>query len=122
MKKLITVGTLCLSLLTLAGCGATTSQPSAPAENTKTEATAAPSGEGKEDVPVYIVIDGIQGCSPKLRYIYSPTITYNEGQFMVGGSEKTLREVFGDEDDDFSRELLFRRLRIYEDDVPKAVK
>ena len=79
-------------------------------------------GEGKEDVPVYIVIDGIQGCSPKLRYIYSPTITYNEGKFMVGGSEKTLREVFGDEDDEFSRELLFRRLRIYEDDVPKAVK
>jgi len=37
MKKFIIFGTLCFSLLALAGCGATASQTSAPAKNTVAE-------------------------------------------------------------------------------------
>lgn len=49
MKKFIIFGTLCFSLLALAGCSATASQPNAPAKNTVAEATATPSDERKED-------------------------------------------------------------------------
>lgn len=74
-----------------------------------------------EDVPVYLVVDGIQGCSPKLRCIYSPSVSFDKenGMFTTGGTAITLTQVFEDGDDTFSKELLFRRLNIYQGDMPK---
>ena len=55
MKKSIIIGMLCLSLLALAGCGATASQPSAPSKDTVAEATATPSDERKEDAQMITI-------------------------------------------------------------------
>lgn len=73
------------------------------------------------DVSVYLLVDGIQGYSPKLRCIYSPDIAFNntDGTFKYGNRCITTEEVFADIDDSFSRELLFRRLEVYHDDIPK---
>lgn len=73
------------------------------------------------DVPVYLMIDGIQGNSPKLRCIYSPSIVFDtaNGTFKRGDQVITTKDVLEDKEDTFSRELLFRRLNIYQNDVPK---
>lgn len=55
MKKSIIIGMLCLSLLALAGCGATASQPSAPSKDTVAKATATPSDERKEDAQMITI-------------------------------------------------------------------
>lgn len=76
------------------------------------------------DTPVYLIVDGIQGVSPKLRCIYSPSISFNatDGIFKYGERIITTKDVLEDADDDFSRELPFRRLNIYQDDIPKNKK
>ena len=76
------------------------------------------------DTPVYLIVDGIQGVSPKLRCIYSPSISFNatDGTFKYGERIITTKDVLEDADDDFSRELPFRRLNIYQDDIPKNKK
>ena len=73
------------------------------------------------DVSVYLLVDGIQGYTPKLRCIYSPSITFDatNGTFKRGEEVITTKDVFEDKEDVFSRELLFRRLNIYQNDVPK---
>jgi hypothetical protein len=73
------------------------------------------------EVSVYLLVDGVQGYSPKLRCIYSPEITLDRanGLFLYGERILTTDDVFSDIDDTFSRELLFRRLDIYQDDIPK---
>lgn len=73
------------------------------------------------DVPVYLIVDGIQGYTPKLRCIYSPSITFDATicNFKRGEEVITTKDVFEDKEDVFSRELLFRRLNIYQNDVPK---
>lgn len=74
-----------------------------------------------EDVPVYLIVDGIQGVSPKLRCIYSPSVAFDQdkGTFTIDGTTVNASEVFEDVEDDFSKELPFRRLNIYQDDTPK---
>lgn len=73
------------------------------------------------DFPVYLIVDGIQGCSPKLRCIYSPTVLFDKerGVFIKEENEYTIKDVLADSDDTYSRELLFRRLDIYSGDIPK---
>lgn len=73
------------------------------------------------DAPVYLIVDGVQGTSPKLRCIYSPLITFNadDSNFHYGERIITTKDIFEDTEDTFSRELLFRRLNIYQDDIPK---
>ena len=73
------------------------------------------------DVSVYLLVDGIQGYAPKLRCIYSPSIIFDadKGVFKRGEEVITTKDVFEDKEDVFSRELLFRRLNIYQNDVPK---
>lgn len=80
--------------------------------------------EPTDNVPVYLIVDGIQGISPKLRYIYSPLVTFDQdnGTFSYDNTTITVREVFEDEEEEFSSDLLFRRLDIYQDDVPKNKK
>ncbi len=73
------------------------------------------------EATVYLLVDGIQGYTPKLRCVYSPEIIFDKtnGTFRYGEKQLTTEDIFGDTDDTFSRELLFRRLDIYQDDVPK---
>ena len=73
------------------------------------------------DVPIYLLVDGIQGNAPKLRCVYSPSITFDadNGIFKRGEQVITTKDVLEDREDLFSRELLFRRLKIYQNDVPK---
>jgi len=75
------------------------------------------------DVPVYLLVDGVQGNCPKQRCIYSPEITFDktQGSFWYGEKCITTDDIFGDINDSFSRELLFRRLDIYKDDIPKKL-
>jgi hypothetical protein len=75
----------------------------------------------ESDVSVYLLVDGVQGNNPKQRCIYSPEISFDktDGSFWYGGKHITSDDIFGDVDDSFSRELLFRRLNIYQDDIPK---
>jgi hypothetical protein len=79
------------------------------------------SPQANSKATVYLLVDGIQGYTPKQRCIYSPEITFDKknGTFRYGENQLTTEDVFGDTDDTFSRELLFRRLDIYQDDVPK---
>lgn len=74
-----------------------------------------------DDVPVYLIIDGIQGCSPKVRCVYSPSVVFDQdnGTFTVDGTTVNVKDVFEDVEDEFSREIVFRRLNIYQDDTPK---
>jgi hypothetical protein len=74
-----------------------------------------------EGLPVYLIADKISGISPKLRCIYSPDVMLDKenGVFHFGDKEISIKDVFADKEDTFSRELLFRRLKIYDDDVPK---
>ena len=74
-----------------------------------------------DDVPVYLIIDGIQGCSPKVRCVYSPSVVFDQdnGTFTVDGTAVNAKDVFEDVEDEFSREIVFRRLNIYQDDTPK---
>ncbi len=76
------------------------------------------------DTSVYLIVDGIQGMSPKLKCIYSPSISFNasDGTFKYGEKIITTKDVLEDADDEFSRELPFRRLNIYQDDIPKNKK
>jgi hypothetical protein len=86
--------------------------------------TTSGNSEPTDNVPVYLIVDGIQGISPKLRYIYSPLVTFDQdnGTFSYDNTTITVREVFEDEEEEFSSDLLFRRLDIYQDDVPKNKK
>ena len=75
----------------------------------------------ESDVSVYLLVDGVQGTNPKQRCIYSPEISFDktDGSFWYGEKHITTDDIFSDADDSFSRELLFRRLDIYQDDIPK---
>ncbi len=80
--------------------------------------------EPSADIPVYLLVDGIQGYTPKMRCIYSPSISFDasNGTFKTDEQVITIKEVFEDTEDVFSKELLFRRLNIYQNDVPKNKK
>jgi len=77
--------------------------------------------KSEEDAPVYLLVDGVQGNSPKLRCIYSPEIVFDTTDKLFRYRDRCIAidDVFKDFDDTFSRELLFRRLDIYKNDIPK---
>lgn len=77
--------------------------------------------ESPNDTPVYLIIDGIQARTPKIRCIYSPSIVYcnDNNTFQRGDVTYTIQDVFEDTDDLFSREVLFKPLKVYENDIPK---
>ena len=79
--------------------------------------------KAEQEIPLYIIVDGIQGVSPKLKYIYSPGVSFNRttGAFNIEGNDYALSEIFEDIDDKISMSLPFRRLDIYQDDTPKMM-
>ena len=75
------------------------------------------------EIPLYLIVDGIQGVSPKLRYIYSPVVVFDnkEGMFTIDKENYSIKNIFEDSEDKVSIALPFRRLNIYSNDIPKTL-
>ena len=70
---------------------------------------------------VYLLVDGIQGNAPKLRCITDPLVNFDSsiGMFTKDQLKISPQEIFNDVDETISTKLPFRRLDLYQDDIPK---
>ena len=73
---------------------------------------------------VYLLVDGIQGNAPKLRCIADPLVHFDSsiGMFTKDQLRVSPQEIFNDVDETISTKLPFRRLDLYQDDIPKSQK
>lgn len=70
---------------------------------------------------VYLLVDGIQGNAPKLRCITDSLVNFDSsiGMFTKDQLKISPQEIFNDVDETISTKLPFRRLDLYQEDIPK---